>query len=398
MSCVPIAPSKTKDPLRQAPARNSILFIVPWKGVGRLRFRTRILCPSCRRFGIDETIGMDLGSRAGPGLLATVESAILRQRRQPGAPPMPRLTVATETWASAALAGAALTFPETRSASSSAASSAGTRPLQRCLPDLGLRLAPSEWVARQRQPVRPLFTLAELRALHVRACKPLALLEPAYNEAGEWRTSNAPPTREGSIYLPPALIAREIALLIDRCAAGPPPVQSPFVWLASFHDRFDRIRPFALAQWPRGLRLMLGLALVRSEASARGDRRRATFAAYRQARLARRRAAISRRWPTSSHAASRATSKRPASRVRPPSFRSPRSATNGLSLAALRKAVTRGRSCAMSTSARASTSTARVAARRLSRANCCGETVEERRADRRRQDRKERDPDEDRAT
>lgn len=193
------------------------------------------------------------------GRLATIEAGALRLRRGPGSAPLARGMVAAETWASASLAGAALTLPETRTLLERGIA-AGSRPLRDYLLAWGYGDAVA-WIARA-QPGRPLFTLAELRALHVRACKPLALLEPAYREAGEWRTSNAPPAREGLIYLPPALIAREIALLIDRCAAGPPPVQSPFVWLASFHERFDRIRPFALANG-RAVRLMLNLALVR---------------------------------------------------------------------------------------------------------------------------------------
>ncbi|HXP92421.1 MAG TPA: Fic family protein, partial [Candidatus Binatia bacterium] len=189
--------------------------------------------------------------------LATLESSIAEHRGRPAE--ITRAQRTQEIWASSALAGATLTLAETRSLLERGIVS-GTRPFRDYLLVWGYGQGLG-WVARQR-PSRPVFTVAELRALHVHVCAALALVEPAARDAGAWRLARLAAPAGAAVATPPAMIAREVASFADRFAAGPPPHESPFVWLAAMHERFDRLRPFALANG-RVLRLLLGLALVR---------------------------------------------------------------------------------------------------------------------------------------
>jgi hypothetical protein len=189
--------------------------------------------------------------------LAALESAIAEHRGRPAE--ISRAQRTQETWASCALAGATLTASETRSLLERGIVS-GTRPFRDYLLVWGYGQG-MNWVTRQR-PSRPLFTIAELRALHVHVCSALALVEPEARNAGEWRISRLPANSQATVATAPAMIAREVAFFVDRFGSGPPPESSPFVWLAAMHERFDRLRPFAIANG-RVLRLLLALALVR---------------------------------------------------------------------------------------------------------------------------------------
>lgn len=189
--------------------------------------------------------------------LAILESAIAEHRGRPAQ--ITRRQRTEETWASAALAGATLTLPETRSLLERGIVG-GTRPFRDYLLIWGYGQG-VEWVARQR-PMRPLFTVAEVRGLHVQICAAAALVEPAARDAGAWRVTRLAAHTAATVAVPPPMIAREVASFTDRFASGPPAGESPFVWLAALHERFDRLRPFAIANG-RVLRLLIGLALVR---------------------------------------------------------------------------------------------------------------------------------------
>jgi Fic family protein len=189
--------------------------------------------------------------------LGALEASIAEHRGRPV--PITRRQRTEETWASAALAGVTLTLPEARSLLERGIVG-GTRPFRDYLLIWGCGQG-VEWVARQR-PARPLFTVAELRRLHGYVCAPLALVEPAARDAGAWRVTTLAGNTPAVVATPPALVAREVASFADRFAGGPPAAQSDFVWLAALHERFDRLRPFAIANG-RVLRLLVALALVR---------------------------------------------------------------------------------------------------------------------------------------
>src|SRR5271167_3459989 len=102
--------------------------------------------------------------------LGTLESSIGEHRGRPAE--ISRAQRTQEIWASSALAGATLTLAETRSLVERGIVG-GTRPFRDYLLVWGYAQG-LNWVVRQR-PSRPLFTVSELRTLHVLLCAPLAL-------------------------------------------------------------------------------------------------------------------------------------------------------------------------------------------------------------------------------
>jgi Fic family protein len=265
--------------------------------------------------------------------LAVLESLIGEHRGRPAEISRAQRTV--ETWASSVLAGATLTLAETRSLLERGIVS-GTRPFRDYLLVWGYGQG-LDWVVRQR-PSRPLFTIAELRALHVSICTPLGLVDAAARNPGAWRITRLTATPGTTVATPPALIAREVASFADRFAGGPPPDESPFLWLATMHERFDRLRPFAIGNG-RVLRLLLALALVRLGLPLAAVLPREARA-YRRARI---RADAGDLYPLA-YLIARGVARNLEPGV-PRSALVPLSALadERLSLAALRKAVTRGR-------------------------------------------------------
>jgi Fic family protein len=118
------------------------------------------------------------------------------------------------------------------------------------------------WVSEQRPygaaDPRPLMTVEDVRRLHAFATAGQPKLFP-----GIWRLAVDKPGA-GIVSLPPWLIAKETAALVDRFRKRPP-AEELSVWLATFLGRFARIRPFASANGRAG-RLATALLLRRMDA------------------------------------------------------------------------------------------------------------------------------------
>ncbi len=165
-----------------------------------------------------------------------------------------------EVWGSCALAGAALTLPQTRLLLQRGIVG-GDRVFRDYLMVWGYGQA-SAWVQAQRpRSSGSRISVAEVRHLHTRAASGAELVESGALP-GVWRTQNAGNVRAGMIPLPPALIVGELTALVDRFGHGPPVGESLFIWLARFQSRFERIRPFASANGRVG-RLCVNLMLTR---------------------------------------------------------------------------------------------------------------------------------------
>jgi Fic family protein len=197
--------------------------------------------------------------------LGVLEEGILDRARDAGlaaAPAHAKLALRLEeVWASCAFSGAALTLSQTRALLQRGVV-AGDRSLRDYLMVWGYGSA-SSWAQGQgpRRIGRPMIAMGEVRELHARATAAVALVESKTNP-GAWRTVNAPPFRDGVVPAPPSLIVSEMANLIDRFGHGPPASGSLFLWLATFHERLERIRPFSSASG-RVTRLCVNLLLTR---------------------------------------------------------------------------------------------------------------------------------------
>jgi Fic family protein len=196
--------------------------------------------------------------------LITLEEAILARIRDVnpvGAPPHVKAMLRLEEiWSSCALAGAALTLSQTRALLQRGVV-AGDRSFRDYLLVWGYGAAAGWAQAHGLRRGPAVLTLGEVRELHARATAPLAHVERKA-DPGAWRTVNAAPVRAGVVPTPPALIASEMAGLIDRFGYGPPGATPFFLWAATFHERMERIRPFASASG-RVSRLALNLLLTR---------------------------------------------------------------------------------------------------------------------------------------
>ena len=165
-----------------------------------------------------------------------------------------------EVWGSCALAGSAMTLGQTRALLQRGVV-AGDRALRDYLMVWGYGQA-AGWVQGQRPRTSgPLVTVADIRHLHARATAGTALVESAAIP-GAWRTHNARLVRSGVVPIPPSLIVSEVAGLIDRFGHGPPAGGSRFLWLATFQERLERIRPFSSGSG-RVARLAMNLLLTR---------------------------------------------------------------------------------------------------------------------------------------
>lgn len=165
-----------------------------------------------------------------------------------------------EVWGSCALAGSATTLAQTRALLQRGVV-AGDRAFRDYLMLWSYGQA-SAWA--QSQPSRTaggLVTVAEIRHLHARATAGMALVESDATP-GAWRTHNARPVRRGVVPLPPSLIVSEIASFVDRYGHGPAAGGSRFLWLATFQERLERIRPFSAGSG-RVARLTVNLLLTR---------------------------------------------------------------------------------------------------------------------------------------
>jgi len=122
--------------------------------------------------------------------------------------------------------------------------------------------AAASWIAGQRPLLasdpRPLITVEDLRRLHALATAGQPALAP-----GVWRLAVDPPGT-GIVSLPPWMIPKETAALIERYRRRPEPAALG-AWLAAFLGRFARIRPFAGANG-RTARLAVALLLRRTDA------------------------------------------------------------------------------------------------------------------------------------
>jgi hypothetical protein len=118
------------------------------------------------------------------------------------------------------------------------------------------------WATGQRPLLasdpRPLITVEDVRRLHSLATAGQPALAP-----GVWRLAVDPPGA-GIVSLPPWMIAKETATLVDRYRRRPETVDLGG-WLAAFLGRFARIRPFAGANG-RTARLAVSLLLRRTDA------------------------------------------------------------------------------------------------------------------------------------
>jgi hypothetical protein len=165
-----------------------------------------------------------------------------------------------EVWGSCALAGAATTLAQTRALLQRGVV-AGDRAFRDYLMVWSYGQA-SAWVQGQRpRGTGPLVTVAEIRNLHMRISAGTALVESDATP-GAWRTHNARPMRRGVVPLPPSLIVSDIASLVDRFGHGPPRGGSRFLWLATFQERLERIRPFSAGSG-RVARLTVNVLLTR---------------------------------------------------------------------------------------------------------------------------------------
>ena len=122
--------------------------------------------------------------------------------------------------------------------------------------------AAASWVAGQRPLAvadpRPLMSVEEIRRVHALTTAGQPELQP-----GVWRLKVDPPG-PGIVSLPPWLISKETAALVDRFRSRPDPAGLG-AWLADFLGRFARIRPFASANG-RAARLGASLLLRRMDA------------------------------------------------------------------------------------------------------------------------------------
>jgi Fic family protein len=196
--------------------------------------------------------------------LALIEDDILeraRALRPAEAPEQLKFALRLEeVWGSCALAGSALTLAQTRALLQRGVV-AGDRALRDYLMVWGYGQA-SAWAQSQRpRGGDSLVTVAEIRHLHARATAGLALVESGA-VPGAWRTHNARVVRRGVVPSPPSMIVSEVAALVDRVGYGPPRTASPFLWLAGFIERLERIRPFSSASG-RVARLAMNLLLTR---------------------------------------------------------------------------------------------------------------------------------------
>lgn len=165
-----------------------------------------------------------------------------------------------EVWGSCAFAGSAMTLGQTRALLQRGVV-AGDRPFRDYLMVWGYGQA-SGWVQGHRPPASgPLISVGDIRQLHARATAGVVLVESAATP-GAWRTHNARPFRSGVVPTPPSMIVSEVASLVDRYGHRPPESASRFLWLATFQERLDRIRPFASAGG-RVARLAVNLLLTR---------------------------------------------------------------------------------------------------------------------------------------
>jgi Fic family protein len=166
-----------------------------------------------------------------------------------------------EVWGSCALAGSATTLSQTRALLQRGVV-AGDRAFRDYLMVWGYGLA-SAWVQSQRPRASgALITVADVRQLHTRATAGMALVDSAATP-GAWRTRNARPVRSGVIPAPPSLIVSEVASLVDRYGHGPAAGVPRFLWLATFQERLERIRPFESGSG-RVARLVVNLLLTRT--------------------------------------------------------------------------------------------------------------------------------------
>jgi Fic family protein len=122
--------------------------------------------------------------------------------------------------------------------------------------------AAASWIAGQRPLAvadpRPLMSVEDIRRLHALTTAGQPELQP-----GVWRLAVDPPGA-GIVSLPPWLISKETAGLLDRFRSRPDPADLA-AWLAAFLGRFARIRPFASANG-RSARLGVALLLRRMDA------------------------------------------------------------------------------------------------------------------------------------
>jgi Fic family protein len=122
--------------------------------------------------------------------------------------------------------------------------------------------AAASWIAGQRPLAiadpSPLMSVEDLRRLHALATAGQPELQP-----GMWRLAVEPPGA-GIVSLPPWLISKETAGLVDRFRSRPDAADLA-AWLAAFLGRFARIRPFASANG-RAARLGAALLLRRMDA------------------------------------------------------------------------------------------------------------------------------------
>ena len=134
-----------------------------------------------------------------------------------------------DVWGSCALAGAALTLPQTRLLLQRGIVG-GDRAFRDYLMVWGYGQA-SAWVQAQRpRAAGSRISVAEVRHLQTRAASGPELVESGALP-GVWRTQNAGNVRGGMIPLPPALIVGELTALVDRFGRGPPAGESLFIWL-----------------------------------------------------------------------------------------------------------------------------------------------------------------------
>jgi len=137
------------------------------------------------------------------------------------------------------------------------------------------------WVAEQRplatSDPRPLITVEDVRRLHAFATAGQPARQP-----GVWRLA-VDPKGTGIVSLPPWLIAKETASLVDRHRRRPAPDELG-AWLAAFLGRFARIRPFAGANG-RTARLAASLLLRRLDGVPLAISRERVLA-YRRALIA----------------------------------------------------------------------------------------------------------------
>jgi Fic family protein len=165
-----------------------------------------------------------------------------------------------EVWGSCAMAGSATTLSQTRALLQRGVV-AGDRAFRDYLMVWGYGLA-SNWAQSQRPRASgALISVADVRQLHARITAGMELVDSAALP-GAWRTRNAAPIRSGVIPVPPSLIVSEVASLVDRLGHGPPADGPYFLWLATFQERLERIRPFTSGNG-RVARLAVNLLLTR---------------------------------------------------------------------------------------------------------------------------------------